>query len=72
MNVCLHLGGPLEQDGDRLVCAWHNSAWALADGRKLEGPGRSDAQLMTLPTKVIDGVLHYVYRDTSSDADTTD
>lgn len=62
MNVCMHLGGPLElTDGDRLVCAWHSSAWNLSDGRKLEGPGRSDARLMTLPTRIIDGVLHYVY-----------
>jgi hypothetical protein len=34
----MHLGGPLEQaDGDRLVCAWHNSAWSLSNGRKLMG-----------------------------------
>jgi len=62
MNVCLHLGGPLDQvDGERLVCAWHHSTWALSDGAKLAGPGPRDARLMTLPTKVIDGVLHYVY-----------
>jgi nitrite reductase/ring-hydroxylating ferredoxin subunit len=62
MNVCMHLGGPLEPTGcDRLVCAWHHAAWNLSDGSKLEGPGRADARLMTLPTRIIDGVLHYVY-----------
>jgi nitrite reductase/ring-hydroxylating ferredoxin subunit len=61
MNVCLHLGGPLEQEGDRLVCAWHAAAYDLSDGRKLDGPGRPDARLLVLPTRVIDGVLHYVY-----------
>lgn len=61
MNVCVHLGGPLEQAGDRLICAWHHAAYALADGRRLEGPGRRDARLLILPTRVIDGVLHYVY-----------
>lgn len=61
MNVCMHLGGPLEQDGERLICAWHNAAWNPSDGRKIEGPGRADARLMLLPIKVIDGVVTYVY-----------
>jgi nitrite reductase/ring-hydroxylating ferredoxin subunit len=62
MNVCMHLGGPLElTDADRLVCPWHHSAYGLSDGRKLQGPGRPDARLMILPTRVIQGVLHYVY-----------
>lgn len=60
MNVCMHLGGPLEQDGDHLVCAWHNASWDL-NGGKVDGPGRPDARLMLLPVKVIDGVVTYVY-----------
>lgn len=63
MNVCLHLGGPLQRDGDQLVCAWHQARWALDGGTKLEGPGRPDLRLLHLPVKVIDGVVHYVYRD---------
>lgn len=61
MNVCMHLGGPLEQDGDKLVCAWHQAEWDMRNGQRLAGPARPDSRLMILPTKVIDGVLNYVY-----------
>lgn len=61
MNVCMHLGGPLERDGDTLVCPWHGAAFSCTDGRRLVGPARADARLMTLPTRVEEGVLTYVY-----------
>lgn len=61
MSTCLHLGGPLHQEGDKLVCAWHGAEFALDDGRRLKGPARADARLMVLPTRVEDGVLTYVY-----------
>jgi nitrite reductase/ring-hydroxylating ferredoxin subunit len=61
MNVCLHLGGPLERQGDRLVCAWHGAEWACGTGRHLAGPGRPDARLLTLPTRVEDGMVTNVY-----------
>lgn len=60
-NVCLHLGGPLECRGDKLVCLWHGAEYAQEDGRRLAGPVRQDARLMTLPTRIEDGVLTYVY-----------
>jgi len=60
-NVCLHLGGPLQRDGDKFVCSWHGAEYACVDGRRLAGPVRQDARLMTLPTRVEDGVLTYVY-----------
>ncbi len=62
MNVCLHLGGPLEREGDQLVCAWHNARWSLDGGRKLEGPGGRDLKLLQLPIRIIDGVVNYVYK----------
>lgn len=61
MSTCLHLGGPLHQEGNKLVCAWHGAEFALDDGRRLKGPARADARLMVLPTRVEDGVLTYVY-----------
>jgi nitrite reductase/ring-hydroxylating ferredoxin subunit len=61
MNVCMHLGGPLSRDGDKLVCGWHGAEFTCADGRHLAGPGRPDARLLTLPTRVEDGILTYVY-----------
>ena len=68
MNVCLHLGGPLQREGEHLVCAWHGAEWSCATGRHLAGPGRPDERLLTLPTRVDDGVLTYVYGESSSDA----
>ena len=61
MNTCLHLGGPLHREGEKLVCAWHGAEWACATGRHLSGPGHADAHLLTLPTRIEDGVLTYVY-----------
>ncbi|HEU5438379.1 MAG TPA: Rieske 2Fe-2S domain-containing protein [Ktedonobacterales bacterium] len=61
MNVCMHLGGPLERRGDRLVCAWHQAEYSSADVRHIAGPGRPDSRLLVLPTRIEDGVLTYVY-----------
>jgi nitrite reductase/ring-hydroxylating ferredoxin subunit len=40
-HSCAHLGGPLSEgtlkDGT-VVCPWHGSEFALADGRVLNGP----------------------------------
>ena len=60
-NVCLHLGGPLQCEGDTFVCAWHGAAFSSTDGRRIKGPARQDARLMVLPTRVEDDVLTYVY-----------
>lgn len=60
-NVCMHLGGPLQRNGDRLVCAWHGAEFGCAHGERLKGPARADTRLMTLPTRVEDGILTYVY-----------
>ena len=61
MSTCLHLGGPLRREENKLVCAWHGAEFACEDGRRLKGPARADARLMVLPTRIEDGVLTYVY-----------
>ena len=61
LNVCMHLGGPMTRQGDRLVCAWHAAEFACGDGACLKGPARSDSRLITLPTREEDGSLNYVY-----------
>jgi nitrite reductase/ring-hydroxylating ferredoxin subunit len=61
MNVCMHLGGPLQRECDKLVCAWHSAEFSIADGRRLKGPARPDARVMILPTRVEDDTLMYVY-----------
>jgi len=60
LNVCPHFGGPLEREGDKLVCGWHKAEFGL-DGRCLRGPARADSRAMVLPVRVIDGMVTYVY-----------
>ena len=62
-NVCTHLGGPLERCDMQFVCAWHGATFDVKTGTRLSGPAQPDATLMTLPTKVVDGVLTYVWPD---------
>jgi nitrite reductase/ring-hydroxylating ferredoxin subunit len=62
-NVCTHLGGPLERCADTFVCAWHQGTFDVASGARLSGPARPKSRLMTLPTRVVDGVLTYVWAD---------
>ncbi|HLU47388.1 MAG TPA: Rieske 2Fe-2S domain-containing protein [Planctomycetota bacterium] len=55
---CAHLGGPLsegELKGDSIVCPWHGSRFALADGRVLEGPATADQPCFE--TRVRDGKI---------------
>lgn len=40
-ETCSHFSGPLSEgklEGDSIVCPWHNSTFALEDGRVLNGP----------------------------------
>ena len=60
VDSCPHLGGPLERRGDTLVCAWHEAEFGM-DGRCHRGPARADSRVIVLPTRVIDGVVTYVY-----------
>jgi nitrite reductase/ring-hydroxylating ferredoxin subunit len=60
LNVCLHLGGPLEFKNGKFVCPWHGAEFSTA-GVCLKEPAAKDARLMVLPTRVVDGVLNYVW-----------
>jgi nitrite reductase/ring-hydroxylating ferredoxin subunit len=60
-NACVHLGGPLERQGDQFVCPWHGARYDCASGRLASGPQGTHERLMVLPTVVEDGVLTYVY-----------
>lgn len=62
VDSCPHFGGPLEREGDTLVCAWHRAEFGL-DGRCLRGPARADSRVMVLPTRLIDGTVTYVYTE---------
>jgi nitrite reductase/ring-hydroxylating ferredoxin subunit len=61
LNYCMHLGGPMKREKDKLVCTWHGAEFDCAKGANLKGPARPDSRLIILPTRVEDGVLTYVY-----------
>jgi nitrite reductase/ring-hydroxylating ferredoxin subunit len=63
MNVCAHLGGPLElaDDGTSFKCQWHGACFDARSGQATCGPARPDSHLIRLPTTVEDGRLTYVY-----------
>ena len=61
MNTCMHLGGPLSRDGEKLVCGWHGAEFACANGQRLKGPAQAGSHLMFLPTRIEDGALTYVW-----------
>lgn len=61
LNVCMHLGGPMKREGDKLICEWHGAEFDCRRGKCLKGPAHSDSRLITLSTRVEDGVLAYVY-----------
>jgi nitrite reductase/ring-hydroxylating ferredoxin subunit len=61
LNICMHLGGPMQRQGDRLVCQWHGAEFDCQRGKALVGPAPPDSQLITLPTRIEDGVLSHVY-----------
>ena len=61
LNICMHLGGPMKREGDKLVCQWHGAEFGLARGNRLKGPAPPDSKLIFLPTRIEDGELTYVY-----------
>lgn len=61
LNVCMHLGGPMQLKDGKLVCEWHNAEFDCKQGLRLKGPARRDSRLIFLPTQIEDGTLSYVY-----------
>jgi nitrite reductase/ring-hydroxylating ferredoxin subunit len=60
LNVCLHLGGPLDFKEGKFVCAWHGAEFATSGGC-VKGPAAKESRLMFLPTRVENGGLFYVW-----------
>jgi nitrite reductase/ring-hydroxylating ferredoxin subunit/uncharacterized membrane protein len=57
-ETCSHLGGPLAEghvEGDGIVCPWHGSRFALADGHVMDGPATYPEP--SLETRVRDGQI---------------
>jgi len=61
LNYCMHLGGPMTLEGDRLVCEWHAAEFASRSGERLSGPARPGSRLIVLPTSVEEGTVQYEY-----------
>ncbi|MGI8627200.1 MAG: Rieske 2Fe-2S domain-containing protein [Geodermatophilaceae bacterium] len=62
VDVCSHLGGPLHSGElievagkDCLVCPWHGSTFAVADGHVVRGPAVASATVLS--TRVSEGRL---------------
>ena len=63
MNVCTHLGGPLQlaPDGASFQCQWHQACFDARTGRATCPPARSDSRLIRLPITVEAGQVTYIY-----------
>jgi nitrite reductase/ring-hydroxylating ferredoxin subunit len=72
MNVCTHLGGPLQlaPDGATLQCQWHQACFNALSGQAICPPARSDSRLIRLPIKVEAGHVTYVYGEPDEPQDT--
>ena len=60
IDVCMHLGGPLELSGGQLQCQWHGACFARDTGKAVSGPAPATSKLVRLPTRVKDGGVYYV------------
>ena len=72
VNVCTHLGGPLElsADGSTFQCQWHGACFDARTGKAKCAPARPDTHLMHLPIKIDDGQVTYVYGEADQPVDT--
>jgi nitrite reductase/ring-hydroxylating ferredoxin subunit len=63
MNVCTHLGGPLQlsEDGTSFQCQWHQACFDARTGQATCPPARGNSRLMRLPITVEEGQVTYVY-----------
>ncbi len=71
MNVCTHLGGPLQlaPDGASFECQWHHACFDARTGRATAAPARPDSRLIRLPITVEAGQVTYVYGEPDQPAD---
>jgi nitrite reductase/ring-hydroxylating ferredoxin subunit len=72
MNVCTHLGGPLQlaPDGVSFQCQWHQACFDAQTGRATGAPARPDSRLIRLPIKIEDGQVTYVYGEPDQSLET--
>ena len=64
VNVCTHLGGPVELKDGSLQCSWHGACFDPSTGKATKGPAAPGSKLIRLPTRVEDGKVLYVYGET--------
>jgi nitrite reductase/ring-hydroxylating ferredoxin subunit len=60
IDVCTHLGGPLELQNGQLQCQWHGACFARDTGKATALPAPPQSKLIRLPTRVRDGGVYYV------------
>ena len=71
VNVCTHLGGPLQlsPDGGTFECQWHQACFDARTGKAIKGPARPDTRLIRLPVTVESGSVTYVYGEPDQPAE---
>jgi nitrite reductase/ring-hydroxylating ferredoxin subunit len=72
LNVCMHLGGPLQlaDNAQSFECQWHQACFDAGSGQATRGPARPDSRLIRLPVIVEDGQVVYVYGERDQPTDT--
>lgn len=61
LDICTHLGGPMNLEDDYLRCEWHDSKFDPLSGRAKTGPASPNYPLIRLPIKIENGKIYYVY-----------
>ena len=61
VNICMHHGGPMERQGNKLVCQWHDCEYEIGTGNLACGPAKPKSKLITLPTRVEGDGFFYWY-----------
>src|SRR3989304_1764626 len=59
IDVCTHLGGPLELNGGQVKGQWHGACFARDSGKQLAGPAPPQSRLIPVPTRARGRAVDY-------------
>jgi nitrite reductase/ring-hydroxylating ferredoxin subunit len=61
LDICMHLGGPLQLQDGQLQCQWHHACFEARNGKATCAPAPRDSKLIRLPLNAEGGDVYYVY-----------